>query len=139
MTRANLEEVAASDLVTLGSHTHNHKLLDRLPADELADELDRSIKALADWTGRIPTHFAYPKAVAPSSAAAEAVAERFVSAALAEPGANTAGQDLHRLRRTPIQSTDGPRHLKAKFAGGMALESNLRAVANRVRYRGRVD
>ncbi len=137
ISKQGLREAASSDLVTLGSHTHTHKLLDRLPADQIAGELDRSIDALGDWCGIEARHFAYPKAVAPSSAAAALVAERFATAALAEPGANGADTDPQRLRRTPIQATDRPRHLDAKFAGGMAFESLGRSVLNRARYRGR--
>ncbi len=139
MTRCGLAEVAESGFVTLGSHTHGHKLLDRLPSNEIDDELDRSIAFIEDCCGVPVDHFAYPKAVAPSSSAASAVAKRFRTAALAEPGANASGQDVQRLRRTPIQSSDAPRHLEAKFRGGMALESTVRTVVNRARYRGRVD
>ena len=139
ITHRGLETVAACDLVTLGSHTHTHKLLDRLDVASVADEIDRSIESLGEWCGIVARHFAYPKAVPPASAAAAAVAERFATAALATPGPNGAGQDLQRLRRTPIQATDDERHLRAKFAGGMATEARLRAGVNRVRYRGRTD
>ena len=61
---------------------------------------------------------------------------RFRSAALATPGANRAGQDVFELRRTPIQRSDSRRHVAAKAAGGMRLESVLRGLVNRARYRG---
>ena len=38
-------DCVGTGLVTVGSHTHTHALLDRLPDDEVAGELDRSIDA----------------------------------------------------------------------------------------------
>ena len=41
----------ATGLVDVGSHTHTHALLDRLPADEIDDELDRSIELIGEHLG----------------------------------------------------------------------------------------
>jgi peptidoglycan/xylan/chitin deacetylase (PgdA/CDA1 family) len=136
LSRAGLAEIAASPWMDVGSHTHQHLLLDRLPPGQVAPELDRSIELIGEWTGTAPAHFAYPKAVAPSSHADQEVRRRFRSAALATPGANRPGQDLHALRRTAVQRTDGPRCFAAKARGGMAFEAVLRERVNRVRYRG---
>ena len=135
ISRAALQDTVASGWVDVGSHTHRHSLLDRLPPRELADELDRSIDLIGEWLGITALDFAYPKAVAPSSAADRAVRERFRSAALATPGPNRYGQDFFALNRTPIQTSDRQRHLSAKFVGGMRMEGALRASTNRVRYR----
>mgnify|MGYP002682247887 CR=1 FL=1 len=62
-----LAEVASNDLVTIGCHSHDHLLLDREPAQTVANDLDRSIGLLEEWTGKRPTHFAYPKALPPSA------------------------------------------------------------------------
>ncbi len=136
MTRAGLREVADSGLVDIGSHTHRHVLLDRMADADVADELDRSIELIGDWCGVNARDFAYPKAVRPSATADREVRRRFRSAALATPGANRAGQDVFELRRTPIQRSDSRRHVAAKAAGGMRLESVLRGLVNRARYRG---
>jgi peptidoglycan/xylan/chitin deacetylase (PgdA/CDA1 family) len=136
LSASAVTDIAASSWVDVGSHTHAHVLLDRLEPDEVAPELDRSIELITDWTGSRPEHFAYPKAVAPSSRAGDEVRARFRSAALATPGPNRPGQDIHALRRTAIQRTDGMRFFQAKARGGMALESNLRSRVNRIRYRG---
>ena len=132
---AELAELAASPLVTIGSHTHRHRLLDRLDPTELADELDRPTALIEDHLGVSPSHFAYPKAVAPSPAAAAEVRRRFRSATLAGTRSNTAPADLHRLARTPIQPSDGERWFRRKVAGGLHLEDDLRQRANRLRYR----
>lgn len=132
---AGLAEMAGSELVTLGSHTHRHMLLDRLPASEVADELDRSVELLGERLGFAARHFAYPKAVAGSRAAEAAVRERFDSAVLAGTRSNPPGTDPHRLSRSPVQAADTPIWFRRKARGGMRSEDDLRQLANRSRYR----
>jgi peptidoglycan/xylan/chitin deacetylase (PgdA/CDA1 family) len=132
-----LQEAAATGLVDVGSHTHEHALLDRLPAPQIDDELDRSIDLIAEHVGRAPDHFAYPKAVLGSSAADRAVRARFRSAAVAGTRVNRYGStDPFRLARSPIQVSDGTRWFEAKARGGMGFEDTLRRTLNRARYRG---
>jgi peptidoglycan/xylan/chitin deacetylase (PgdA/CDA1 family) len=132
---AALRELASCDLVTVGSHTHDHLLLDRLPADRIEAELDRSIDLLADHLGAAPDHFAYPKAVAGSAAAEAAVRGRFRTAVLAGTRANRPGADPHRLMRSPVQPSDGERFFRAKADGGLGLEDDARRGLNRLRHR----
>ncbi len=130
-----LDDMAATGLWQIGSHTHTHALLDRLADDQIADELDRSIDLIGEHLGRVPAHFAYPKALAPSAAADLAVRTRFRSAALAGTRVNRFGAtDPWRLARTPIQVDDGQRWFRRKALGGMAFEDDLRRTVNRVRY-----
>jgi peptidoglycan/xylan/chitin deacetylase (PgdA/CDA1 family) len=121
----------------VGSHTHGHRLLDRLPPDQVDDELDRSIELVGEHLGRPPVDFAYPKAVAGSAAADQAVRRRFRSAALGGARPNPPGAtDPYRLARSPIQRSDGMRWFQRKLAGGMAAEEGLRQLVNRWRYAG---
>jgi peptidoglycan/xylan/chitin deacetylase (PgdA/CDA1 family) len=130
-----VRDACATGLVSIGSHTHTHRLLDRAPVADVVDELDRSIGSIGDNLGEAPTDFAYPKALLGSVAAQAEVRTRFRSAALAGTRANVAGStDLYRLARSPIQVEDGRRWFSRKLAGGMAFENSLREVANRVRY-----
>ncbi|MFM8238635.1 MAG: polysaccharide deacetylase family protein [Actinomycetota bacterium] len=132
-----LADAVTTGLVDVGSHTHGHLLLDRADPDPAAVDLDRSISLITEHLGRVPIDFAYPKAVAPSAANAEAVRRRFRSAALAGTRANVVGRtDPYRLARSPVQVSDGMRYFTAKATGGMALEDDLRRIANRVRYAG---
>lgn len=136
---AALADAVSTGLVTIGSHTHTHALLDRADPDAVADELDRSQALIEDRIGVPAHHFAYPKAVAGSPAAEAAVRARFRSAALAGTRANRYGAtDPHRLARSPIQVSDGMRWFGAKLDGGMGLEDRLRQVINRGRYAGAV-
>src|SRR6185312_15706382 len=132
---AALADMTSTGLWQIGSHTHTHALLDRLPDDEIAHELDRSIALIGDHLGAPPAHFAYPKALAPSPAADLAVRCRFRSAALAGTRVNRFGAtDPWLLARTPIQVDDGERWFRRKAVGGMAFEDDLRRTVNRVRY-----
>jgi peptidoglycan/xylan/chitin deacetylase (PgdA/CDA1 family) len=132
---SGLADAVSTGLVTVGSHTHTHTLLDRIAPDDVADELDRSRQLIEDRLGVSAAHFAYPKAVLGSPEAERAVRERFRSAALAGTRVNAFGAtDPHRLARSPIQVSDGMRWFTAKVGGGMALEDRLRQVLNRRRY-----
>jgi peptidoglycan/xylan/chitin deacetylase (PgdA/CDA1 family) len=134
---AGLRDAVSTGLVSVGSHTHRHRLLDRLGAADVDDELDRSIELIADRLGAAPADFAYPKAVAPSPVADAAVRRRFRSAALAGTRPNRPGStDVHRLARSPIQRSDGLKWFERKVAGGMGLEDTLRRQLNRRRYAG---
>ena len=130
-----LADACSSGLLDVGSHTHGHRLLDRLSEAEVAAELDRSIALIGDRLGQAPVDFAYPKAIPGSPAAERAVRARFRSAALAGTRSNPYGRtDLYRLSRSPIQVGDGTRWFARKAAGGMGLEDDLRRVLNKRRY-----
>jgi peptidoglycan/xylan/chitin deacetylase (PgdA/CDA1 family) len=136
ITWAGLEELVASGLATIGSHTHTHALLDRADGPTTAAELDRSVELIGERLGITCEHFAYPKALPGSPTAEGHVRQRFRSAAIAGSRANPVGIDRHRLHRTPIQVADGMRWFERKAAGGQRLEDAARAVLNRGRYAG---
>jgi peptidoglycan/xylan/chitin deacetylase (PgdA/CDA1 family) len=137
LTWAGVREMVASGLVTIGSHTHTHALVDRLRPDEVAVELDRSIELIGERAGVSAGHFAYPKAVAPPEPVEAVVRDRFRSAALGRCRPNPYGRtDPHRLARSAIQVSDGMEWFVRKAEGGMALEDGVRRTLNRLRYAG---
>ena len=132
-----LRDSLAGGNVTIGSHTHAHWLLDRLDADAITADLDRSIELIGEHLDVDARHFAYPKALPGTNAAEAEVRRRFTTAALARSRVNEPGKtDLHRLWRTPIQRSDGHDFFVAKAAGGLRLEGELRDLIARVKYRG---
>jgi peptidoglycan/xylan/chitin deacetylase (PgdA/CDA1 family) len=134
---AGLRDALATGLVTIGSHTHSHRLLDRVDGAEAADEIDRSIGLIEDRLGIPCHHFAYPKAVSGSPAAEQEVRRRFRSAAIAGTRPNPyAATDRYRLARSPVQVSDGLRWFRHKASGGLRLEDDLRRMRNRRRYAG---
>lgn len=131
------KEMVASGLVDIGSHTHTHALLDRIPATEAAHELDRSIAVIETHLGVTPEHFAYPKALLGTPQNEFEVRKRFRTATIGRTRANRwEGSDLHRLTRSPIQVSDGMDFFERKVRGGMRLENDVRDLVNRWRYRG---
>ena len=134
-----LADALGTGVVTVGSHTHTHRLLDRADRATAADELDRASGLIAEHLGVEARHFAYPKALAGSTAAEAEVRRRFRTAAVAGSHLNRwADHDRHLLARTPIQVTDGMRWFERKADGGLRLEDDLRARLNRRRYAGAV-
>ncbi|HEV7525485.1 MAG TPA: polysaccharide deacetylase family protein [Acidimicrobiia bacterium] len=132
-----LRDALSTGLVTLGSHTHSHALLDRVDAATATRELDRSIELIGDRTGVTARHFAYPKALTGSAPVREVVRSRFRSAAIAGTRANRYGRtDPYRLARSPVQRADGLEWFGRKLAGGLRLEDDVRRLANRIRYIG---
>ena len=130
-----LREMTSTGLVSVGSHTHTHALLDRVTPQSAQREIETSIGLIEDRAGYAAAHFAYPKAVAPSDPIDALVRTRFRSAALAGTRSNVRGRtDVHRLARTPIQLGDGMRWFRRKIDGGLEREDDLRRVANRLRY-----
>jgi peptidoglycan/xylan/chitin deacetylase (PgdA/CDA1 family) len=132
-----LADAVTTGLVAVGSHTHSHALLDRMPPASIPGELDRSIELIAERIGVRARHFAYPKALLGSVPAQRAVRSRFLSAALAGTRTNVYGcTDPYRLARSPIQVTDGLRFFEQKTRGGMRFEDHLRRLAGRRRFAG---
>jgi peptidoglycan/xylan/chitin deacetylase (PgdA/CDA1 family) len=132
-----LNDTLTTGYVQVGSHTHRHALLDRLPEPEIAAELDRSIELIGAHTGTPVEHFAYPKAILGSRAAEAAVRARFRSATLAGTRPNLyCATDPFRVARSPIQVSDGMRWFRHKVAGGLAFEDTFRRAVTRVRNAG---
>jgi peptidoglycan/xylan/chitin deacetylase (PgdA/CDA1 family) len=132
-----LRAAVATGLITIGSHTHTHALLDRLDIDGVRYELDRSKELIENEIGISPRHFAYPKAVEGPPAVRAAIEERFSSAAIGGNRPNRWGDAVpYRLFRSGIQVADGMRWFLKKVDGGMALEETLRRNLNRFRYIG---
>jgi peptidoglycan/xylan/chitin deacetylase (PgdA/CDA1 family) len=132
-----IRDSLSTGLVTIGSHTHTHALLDRVDRATAAAELDRSIELIRDRVGVDPAHFAYPKAVAGNADATLEVRARFRTAAVAGTRPNRYGRtDPYRLHRSPVQRADGIEYFERKLSGGLRLEDDVRRLVNRVRYIG---
>ena len=114
-----LAELVSTGLGTIGSHTHTHRLLDRVDRATAAAEIDQSIALIEDRLAVPCRHFAYPKAVLGNADAQAEVRARFDSAALAGGTANPwRATDVYRLARTPVQVADGGVWFRRKAQGG---------------------
>jgi peptidoglycan/xylan/chitin deacetylase (PgdA/CDA1 family) len=134
---AGLGDALSTGLITIGTHTHSHALLDRVDPATAAAELDRSIDLIGERLGVLAEHFAYPKALLAGPETEREVRRRVRSAALAGTRPNRFGAtDPYRLARSPISRADGMSWFGRKLDGGMVLEDHVRQLAGRRRYAG---
>lgn len=132
---AALRDAVSTGLITVGSHTHSHAVMDKLSAGGARRELQQAARLIEDNIGVSPAHFAYPKGVFGGNTNEREVAAIHRSAALADCRVNRYGTtDPLRLDRTPIQRSDSLPFFRRKVDGGMQLEGALRARLNRRRY-----
>ena len=117
LTWAQLEELAASPLVTIGNHTHTHAR----PEDLTAEELDTCSSLLEERLGVTPQHYCYTWGV-PVPAARELLEARFRSAATGAAGRNHPGYDPLALDRVPVRGSDPLPFFRAKLTGGLGPE-----------------
>jgi hypothetical protein len=114
LTWAQLEELAASELVTIGNHTHTHPR----PQHLTAEKLDACSELLVERLGATPQHYCYTWGV-PVPPARQLLEVRFRSAATGVVGRNHPGQDLLDLMRIPVRGTDPLEFFRAKLTGGL--------------------
>jgi peptidoglycan/xylan/chitin deacetylase (PgdA/CDA1 family) len=133
---AGMTEAMASGVVSVGSHTHDHLLFDRISRSDALDQIERSVGLIHDRLATDAVDFCYPKALAPSAENLALVRQHFRSGTLAGTRPNVgATHDPHLLWRTPMQTVDVGRWFTQKTNGGLGLEDRLRDQLNRVRYR----
>ncbi|GAA3346912.1 polysaccharide deacetylase family protein [Amorphoplanes nipponensis] len=130
LSSAAIRELAGSGLVEFGAHTDTHTILTRVDADRAAREIDRSIRATRDLTGRPCELFAYPNGTAQDYDAGTTALLRDLgirAAVTTRPGLNTASTPLLELRRDgvggghglltfPAQIHHSREHLRAAIA-----------------------
>lgn len=131
LTWDQIGEMVASGLCTVGNHTASHARPDRV--DE--DELDRCTEAIDKEIGVRPRHYADPWGVRRSQVE-PALRSRFHTAATGRVGRNTAGVDLHRLRRVPVRRTDPIEFFRAKLAGALVPERAYGAIVRTAKVVG---
>lgn len=132
---AMLKEIAASELVTIGGHTHSHPQLPALSDDAITAELDQCDGLLQEKLGVTVRHFAYPRGIW-NRRVQELVAPRYDSVMRADGGLATIckSNPLH-LPRIPIQRSDGMRWFQHRVAGDLAFEEQVIGKAKRVVYK----
>lgn len=131
-----LRDAMSTQSLMVESHSHRHLNFSRLDGRAARADLDASIASIEDHLGYRPQHFAFPKAVPPSVAAAIEVRRRFRSAVLARSRANHSPTDTMQLWRTPMLNSDRVGELAATCAGRGRLDGELRHRLARLRYRG---
>ncbi|HVN59792.1 MAG TPA: polysaccharide deacetylase family protein [Gaiellaceae bacterium] len=94
-----------SDLFTVGGHGHTHRVLEHLDDAALEREVDLSLELLSGHLGESITHYSYPEGLAGcySERVIDLLRSRgIVCAPTAEPGVNSPGGDVFRLKRITV-------------------------------------
>jgi peptidoglycan/xylan/chitin deacetylase (PgdA/CDA1 family) len=112
-----LREIAVSPLVTIAAHSHDHRLLDRLPLDVARASLDRCRRKLQAWTGREVHHVAFPNGNFSSGLCAAVAELGFASAATTKAGRHRPGDDPFALPRVFVGRYDDLPRFKLSLVG----------------------
>ncbi len=102
LTWAQVAELNADPLFSVGGHTHTHAVMSFLSPDGLAWEIDTSLGLLREKAGVGPTHYCYPEGLRHcySDAVIDALkTRRVLCCPTAIDGVNMPGDDLFHLRR----------------------------------------
>ena len=126
-----LEELAASELVTVGNHTHTHAR----PEDLSAEEVDRCTELLEQRLGMVPQHYCFTWGV-PVREATALLQARFRSAATGLVGRNTPTTDLMNLCRIPVRGTDPLPFFEAKLRGTLGPERRYERIVTTAKRLG---
>lgn len=124
LTWRQIEEMAESELLTVGAHTHTHRDLRTAGYQETRGEIEQSNTLIEQRLGVTPMHFAYPWGYW-AEPAHRAVSENYETAVLGAPPRPT-GFDPHRIYRFPVQLSDGTRWFPSRLRGGLLGEEWLR-------------
>lgn len=117
MTLAQLRQIAAEPLITIGAHSHCHNLLDQIPLDQAADSIARSRQLLTDWTGREIRHFAYPNGNHNAALQAELARQGFRSATVLDNALTPRNAAPMALSRIGIGRYDSLARLRLRMVG----------------------
>ncbi len=105
LTWSEVTEISRSGLITIGSHTHLHKRVDRMSNSALAEDLQTANQLIRSHLGETPIHFAYPRGISLPSSDRQALAD-FKSLAVAGWRPNLIERlDFKNLYRIPALPT----------------------------------
>lgn len=99
LTWEQIEEMVASGLCTVGSHTTTHPGLTRIEKETVADELTHSAQTIEQHLGQRPRHFSYPHSFSDETVVRQVREAGYGSAALGYGGELRHGADLYLLPR----------------------------------------
>ena len=120
-----VQDMAASGLMTLGAHTHRHPDLSQTDGDTVRADLDASNELIERRLGVRPVHFCYPYGWWSPQAHTQ-VADLYETATLGSGASFDSDADLLKINRIPVQLADGMFFFTRKVRMGLHLEDRLR-------------
>lgn len=117
MSPLQLQELSAEPLVTIGSHTHGHELLDQISLDIAGSSITQSRDLLEGWTGQDIRHFAYPNGNYTPDLMKTLYDLGFASATILEDRLMMPGDPRQALPRIGIGRYDGMERFRLRMIG----------------------
>ena len=134
LTWAELRQLATSGTLRFGAHTVTHPNLLMLGDDLARNEIVESKRRLEERLGMSIDSFSYPAGLYSQREVEFVRSAGYRLAVTCDPGLNTEGGDLLRLRRTQIDGSDAHLDFQAKLAGGHDRQLPLQQAFRRKRY-----
>jgi peptidoglycan/xylan/chitin deacetylase (PgdA/CDA1 family) len=137
MTWDQIKELNTYDGVYFGAHTVHHLDLDQHEENDIVMELTKSKATLEQKLNIRVKHFCYPRGKS-TKLAVDLVRKYFKTGVLIFAGqpinTNTGGSsiDLARLKRVPIQNSDGKLLFIARINGWLVLEEISRKIWDKI-------
>ena len=136
MTWDQLREVHDEPLVQIGGHTHSHRNLDQLQAEEIRTEMTVSSRRFQQELGFVPSEFAYPRG-AWNPQVAEHIAGFCQTASIVGGAlATTHNTQRYAVPRIPVRRSDGMKWFVQRVRGQMYLEEQITNAARRLLGKG---
>ncbi|MCH7664193.1 MAG: polysaccharide deacetylase family protein [Chloroflexi bacterium] len=130
LSDSEISEFHTNHLVTFGSHTVNHALLDNLSAAECREELVSSKLAIESITQQSCRHFCYPNGIHNVEIRELALEAGYESACTTEPGVNKRGCDMYALHRIHLPAYADETRLLIHLSG---IPSALEKIKRKIR------
>jgi peptidoglycan/xylan/chitin deacetylase (PgdA/CDA1 family) len=133
MSWEQIESIKNSPLIQVGSHTMTHRDLDRTSEEGTWWELGRSKDALQVRLGIEVRHFSYPRGIMTPYAIKTAGTLYQTAVSIFEGNDIFGGREhaLMKIKRIPIQRSDGRNLFGPRIRGWLAAEGLLKKAAGR--------
>lgn len=117
LTVGQVAELAESQWISFGSHSHCHNMLDQITIDDAKDSIEHSRKLIESWSDKAVKHFAYPNGNHNPRLATAVEDMGFHSATILGMEHWDGRSDLFALPRIAIGRYDSFERFKLRLAG----------------------
>jgi len=123
LTIEGVRSLAASDMVTIGAHTHGHELLTQVSAQTASETVLKSRELLQRWCGKQVRHFAYPSGRTDDASCKLVERLGFASAVTTKFGYLCADTPRFQIPRIGIGRYETPETFKFRLAWARSLSA----------------
>ncbi len=125
LTADQVSALTAHPLITIGSHSHCHNLLNQIPLRQAEESIRKSKEILEQLTGKRVEHFSYPNGNLTPDIVTLLKDAGFKSAVSIPPGFFKYGDDPYFIKRIMVGPYTTLDMFKARLTGVLELASKL--------------